>query len=79
MRPDLNGVCRGKYNTFLKEGILTESAMTTFLTSIGTVLTSAVGWMTTVAGAVLSTPILLVPFALGLAFTGVALFKALRH
>lgn len=54
------------------------NAMTTFLTSIGTVLTSAVEWMGTIVGAVMDNPILLVPFALGLAFTGVRLFKSLR-
>lgn len=53
--------------------------MTTFLANIGTVLTSAVGWMGTIVTAVMDNPILLVPFALGLAFTGVGLFKALRH
>lgn len=72
--------CRGKYNIFLKEGFLTEATtMTTFLANIGTVLTSAVGWMGTIVTAVMDNPILLVPFALGLAFTGVGLFKALRH
>lgn len=76
--PDISGFAV-RYKTFLKGGFTEATTMTTFLASIGTVLTSAVEWMTTVAGAVISTPILLVPFALGLAFTGVGLFKALRH
>lgn len=54
------------------------SALTTFLTNIGTVLTSAVGWMGTIVTAVVENPVLLVPCALGLAFTGVALFKSLK-
>lgn len=54
------------------------SALSGFLTSIGTVLTSAVTWMGTIVTAVMENPILLVPFALGLAFTGVRLFKSLR-
>lgn len=54
------------------------SALSGFLTNIGTVLTSAVGWMSTVVGAIVDTPILLVGASLGLAFTGVRLFKALR-
>lgn len=54
------------------------SALSGFLTNVGTVLTSAVGWMTTVVGAIMDTPILLVSAALGLAFTGVRLFKSLR-
>lgn len=53
--------------------------MSTFLTSIGSVLTAAVGWMGTIVTAIMDNPILLVPFALGLAFTGVALFKSLRR
>ena len=53
--------------------------MSTLLTTIGTVLSSAVGWMGTIVTAVADNPILLISFALGLAFTGVSLFKALRH
>ena len=53
--------------------------MSTILTSVGTVITSATGWVTTVASTVVSTPILLLPTLLGLAFTGVVFFKKLRH
>lgn len=50
-----------------------------FLANVGTTLSSAVGWMSTIGTAVVETPILLVPFALGIAMTGVALFKSLSH
>lgn len=56
----------------------TTTALSGFLTNIGTVLTSATGWIGTIVGVVMETPMLLVPCALGLAFTGVSLFKALR-
>lgn len=56
----------------------TTTALSGFLTNIGTVLTSATGWIGTIVGVVMETPMLLVPCALGLAFTGVALFKSLR-
>lgn len=55
------------------------SALSTFLGNVGATLTSAVGWMSTIGTAVVETPILLVPFALGIAMTGVALFKSLSH
>lgn len=35
--------------------------------------------MSTIGTAVVETPILLVPFALGIAMAGVALFKSLSH
>lgn len=54
------------------------NALSGFLTNIGTVLTSATGWIGTIVGVVMETPLLLVPCSLGLAFTGVRLFKALR-
>lgn len=52
--------------------------MTTFLANIGTVLTSAMGWMGTIIASVMDNPVLLVPIALGFAMTGIGLFKALR-
>jgi hypothetical protein len=65
----------------LKEGFLTEttSALATFLTNIGTILTAAAGWIGTIISVVMDNPVLLVPFALGIAFTGIVMFKALRH
>lgn len=54
------------------------STLSSFLADIGTVLTSAVDWMGSILTVVMENPILLVPCVLGFAFTGVALFKALR-
>ena len=54
------------------------NALTTFLANVGTVLTSVVEWMGTIVTAVLNNPVLLVPCVMGLAFTGVALFKSLK-
>lgn len=48
------------------------------LADVGTVLVEAVKWVGTVVGAVVSEPILLIPFSLGLAFTGVTLYHSLR-
>lgn len=53
--------------------------MATFLTNIGTILTAAAGWIGTIISVVMDNPVLLVPFALGIAFTGIVMFKALRH
>ena len=55
------------------------STLSSFLTNVGTVLSSAVDWMGTIVSTIMSTPVLLVPCVMGLAFTGVALFKSLRH
>lgn len=52
--------------------------MAELLTSIGLVLTALVGWLGTIVGAVVSTPIFLISFCLGLAFSGVALYFKLR-
>lgn len=60
------------------DGETAVSTMSTFLSDVGTVLTSAAGWVGTVVGVIVSTPVLLVPFALGISFTAVHLFKALR-
>lgn len=52
--------------------------MAELLTGVGSVLTAMVGWMGTLIGTIVTTPILLIPFSLGLAFTGVTLYKSLR-
>lgn len=54
-----------------------ESTLATFLESIGTVLTSAVGWMGTIAGAVVENPTLLVPFGLSIGLGAIGIFKSL--
>ena len=53
------------------------NTMATLLESVGTVLTSAVGWISTVASTVVEEPTLLIKFALGLGMTGIGLFKSL--
>ena len=55
-----------------------SSALSGFLCNIGTVFTSAVDWIGTVVGVIMDTPILLVPFVLGIGFTAIRMFKALR-
>lgn len=55
-----------------------SSALSGFLGNIGTVFTSAVDWIGTVVGVIMDTPILLVPFVLGIGFTAIRMFKALR-
>lgn len=55
-----------------------STALSGFLTNIGTVFTAAVGWIGTVVGVIMDTPILLVPFVLGIGFTAIKMFKALR-
>lgn len=52
--------------------------MTNLLTQVGTVLSSVAEWVGTIAGTIVDTPILLVPFVLGLAFTGIRLFHSLK-
>lgn len=60
------------------DGETTVTAMETFISNVGTVITGAATWIGTVAGVIVSTPALMVPFGLGIAFTAVHLFKVLR-
>lgn len=57
----------------------TVTALSGFLTSIGTVFTSATGWIGTIVGVIMDTPVLLVPIALGFGFTAIEMFNALRR
>lgn len=52
--------------------------MSTLLQNIGEVLASVVNWVGKLAGCIMDTPMLLVPFVLGMAFTAIGLFKSLR-
>lgn len=54
------------------------SALSTFLTNVGTVFTSLVGWMGSIGSTILSTPVLFVPCVIGFAFVAVGLFKSIR-
>ena len=53
------------------------NTMATLLETVGTVLTSAVTWISTVASTVVEEPTLLIKFALGIGATGIGLFKSL--
>lgn len=53
-------------------------SLASILADVGTVLVEAVKWVGTVVGAVVTEPILLIPFSVGLAFAGVTLYKSLR-
>ena len=54
------------------------TALSTFLSDVGTVFTSLTGWVGDVITVVMENPVLLVPFGCGLAFTAVRLFKSLK-
>lgn len=56
----------------------TVTTMAAFISSIGEVITGSVSWIGTIVGCITSTPALMVPFGLGIGFTAVHLFKALR-
>lgn len=51
------------------------STLATFLGSIGTILTSAVGWVGSCAEMVTSTPLLLVPTVMGIGLIGISIIK----
>ncbi len=54
------------------------SALSTFLTNIGTVITAAVGWIGTVVNVIVDNPVLLVPVGLSIAAGAIGLFHKLR-
>ena len=63
-------------NKLQKEGILQEvSTLATFLTSVGTVLTSAIDWVGSCGQMVVNTPLLLVPTVLSLGLIGISIIK----
>ena len=53
----------------------TATTMTTFLESVGTVLTSSIGWVGSCAEMVMGTPLLLVPTILGIGLIGISIIK----
>jgi hypothetical protein len=57
---------------------MAEGALSGFLTNVGTVFTSLVGWMGSIGSTILSTPVLFVPCVIGFAFVAVGLFKSIR-
>ena len=52
--------------------------MSVFLSNIGTILQSAVGWVGSVADTIVSTPALMVPFGIVIAGSAITLFQRLR-
>lgn len=54
------------------------STLATFLADVGTVITSAVTWVGTFVGVIVSTPVLLVPTGLGIAGACIGLYHALK-
>lgn len=57
----------------------TAYTLATFLTDIGSVFTSVMGWLTTVGQAIVSNPVLLVGVAVPLIFLGVNMFRRLLN
>lgn len=55
------------------------SSLSGILDNIGSLFTSAMGWMGSVGTAVVSTPLLLVGVLVGFIGIGVSLFKRLTH
>lgn len=55
------------------------SALSTFLESVGTVGTTIISWVGQIGNTVVSTPVLLVPVAIGIFAGAVTFFKKLRH
>jgi len=53
--------------------------MTTLLTSVTTVLSSAATWVGSIGTMIVDNPILLISFVLGLTLSAIGIFKALRH
>ncbi len=54
------------------------SALSTFITNIGTVITGATGWIGTIVNVIVDTPVLLVPVGMGIAAGAIGLFHKLR-
>jgi len=54
------------------------SALSSFLTDVGTIITEGVKWLGTFVGVIVDTPVLLVPCALGIAATCIGLYHSLK-
>ena len=51
------------------------TALATFLTDVGTVLTSAIDWVGSCAEMVVGSPLLLVPTVMGIGLIGIGIIK----
>ena len=57
----------------------TARGLTDILQDAGEVVESIVGWVPKVAQLVISEPVLLIPFTIGIATLAFGIFKGLRH
>lgn len=58
---------------------MTEGALTGFLTNVGSIFTTVIGWMATIASTVASDPILLTFTVVALIFLGVNMYRRLLN
>lgn len=61
------------------EGAVETATLSSLLSDIGSVFTSAIGWASTVATTVADNPLLLIGAIVGFVGLGVGLFKRLLH
>lgn len=67
------------YPTMALTATETTRTLSDLLTDAGEVVTSIVGWVPKVAQLVMSEPILLIGFTIGLATLAFGIFKSLKH
>lgn len=58
---------------------MAEGALAGFLTNVGDIFTTVIGWMTTIASTVASDPILLTFTVVALIFLGVNMYRRLLN
>lgn len=58
---------------------MAEGALSGFLTNVGSIFTTVIGWMTTIASTVASDPILLTFTVVALIFLGVNMYRRLLN
>lgn len=58
---------------------MAEGALAGFLTNVGSIFTTVIGWMTTIASTVASDPILLTFTVVALIFLGVNMYRRLLN
>lgn len=65
--------------TVVGEGAVETATLSSLLSDIGSVFTSAIGWASTVATTVADNPLLLIGAIVGFVGLGVGLFRRLLH
>lgn len=58
---------------------MAEGALSGFLSNVGSIFTTVIGWMTTIASTVASDPILLTFTVVALIFLGVNMYRRLLN